>query len=106
MFSLSKIYNFVCNLEQAQHLLAVVPSLVVITPSISRIDGNIYEKYSANYGIFCPLMNLTKFNCHVNIAYISTYADPDLYSASMYRYITFDTIPINYYNLNTTPTDN
>ena len=29
-------------------------------------------------------MNLTKFDCHVKIAYISTYADPDLYSSSIY----------------------
>ena len=53
----------------------VVPSLIV--PSVSRIDGSMYEKYSANYGVFCPLMNLTKFNRHVNFAYISDYAAPD-----------------------------
>ena len=42
------------------------------------------RKYSANYGVFCPLMNLTKFNRHVNIAYISAYAAPDLYSSSVF----------------------
>ena len=42
------------------------------------------RKYSANYGVFYPLMNLTKFNRHVNIAYISAYAAPDLYSSSVY----------------------
>ena len=62
----------------------IVPNLIVITPSISRIDGSIYGKYSANYGVFCPLMNLTKFNYHVNIAYISAYAAPDLYRSSVY----------------------
>ena len=49
-----------------------------------RIDGSIYEKYLASYGVFCPLMNLTKFNRHVNIAYTSAYAAPDLYSSSVY----------------------
>ena len=29
-------------------------------------------------------MNLTKFNCHANIAYISAYAAPDLYSSFVY----------------------
>ena len=29
-------------------------------------------------------MNLTKFNRHANIAYISTYAAPDLYNSSVY----------------------
>ena len=42
------------------------------------------RKYSANYGVFCPLMNSTKFNRHVNIAYLSAYAAPDLYSSSVY----------------------
>ena len=72
-----QIYNFAYSLEQPQHLLTIVPSLIVITPSVSRIDGSIYEKYSANYGVFCPLMDLTKFNRHVNFAYISDYAAPD-----------------------------
>ena len=64
--------------------MTIVPSLIVITPSISRIDGSIYEKYSANNGILCPLMNLTKFNRQVNIAYTSAYSAPDLYSSSVY----------------------
>ena len=36
-----------------------------------------YEKYLANYGVFYPLMDLTKFNRHMNIAYVSAYAALD-----------------------------
>ena len=49
----------------------------MITSSIFRIDGGIYEKYSANYGVFCLSMDLTEFDCYVNIAYVSAYAAPD-----------------------------
>ena len=42
---------------------------------------HICDRCSANYGIFCHLINLTKFNHQANIAYISAHAAPDLYSS-------------------------
>ena len=48
---------------------------------------HICDGCSANYGILCHLINLTKFNHQANIAYISAHAAPDLYSSLVLDYI-------------------
>ena len=45
---------------------------------------SICDRYSVNFGVFCPLINLTRFNRAANIAYISARAAPDLYSSFVY----------------------
>ena len=47
-----------------------VSSLIMITSSNFKLDGSIWDRYSANYGMFGLLINLTKFNRQVNIAYM------------------------------------
>ena len=56
----------------------------MIVSKHSKLDGGIYDRYSASYGVFCPLINLTTFNRQANIAYISIHAAPDLYGSFIY----------------------
>ena len=56
----------------------------MIVSKHSKLDGGIYDRYSASYGVFCPLINLTTFNRQANIAYINVHAAPDLYSLFVY----------------------
>ena len=48
-----------------------VSSLIIIVSSDFKLDGSICDRYSVNFGVFCPLINLTRFNREGNIAYIS-----------------------------------
>ena len=61
-----------------------VSSLIMIVSKHSKLDGGIYDRYSASYGVFCPLINSTTFNRQVNIAYINVRAAPDLYGSFVY----------------------
>ena len=56
----------------------------MIVSNNSKLDGGICDRYSANYGVFCPLINLTTFNRQANIAYINVRAAPDLYGSFIY----------------------
>ena len=60
-----------------------VPSLIMIASSNFKLDG-IWDRYSANYGIFWHLINLTKFNRQVNNADISARDTPDLKNSLVY----------------------
>ena len=64
--------------------MVFVSSLIMIASSSFNLDGSIRDRYSAKYGIFCPLINLTKFNRQANIAYISIHAAADLYGSFIY----------------------
>ena len=66
----------------------------MITPSSVKLDGRICERYSANYDLFCPLMDLIRIGRQANIAYISVHAAPDLYSSFLYI-ILFVLIPLD-----------
>ena len=60
-----------------------VSSLIMIVSKNSKLDGGIYDRYPASYGVFCPLIvNSTTFNRQANIAYIR--AAPDLYGSFVY----------------------
>ena len=61
-----------------------VSSLIMIVSKNSKLDGGIYDRYSASYGVFCPLINSTTFNRQANIAYINIRAAPDLYGSFVY----------------------
>ena len=56
----------------------------MIVSKNSKPDGGICDRYSANYGVFCPLINSTTFNRQANIAYINVRAAPDLYGLFVY----------------------